>query len=134
IVTGHLLSYLMRVGRVPGVIAVVGLGVVLATVAAWLIHPETFSAFLPSGATWDAVAADLTYTREQFSQSVAPVAYEGPWAMLGLIGVVLVVLLGDTFAFRAHGRGEALVPGAVLFVFVAALGTDRGRVRLTLLL
>ena len=30
---------------------------------------------------------------------------------------------------RPEGRGEALVPGAVLFVFVAALGTDRLRDR-----
>ena len=40
----------------------------------------------------------------------------------------------DTFAFHARARGEALVPGGVLFVFVAALGADQHRVVLTLAL
>ena len=100
VVAGHLLSYLMRLVRVPGVVAVVVLAVVLTVLTAWLAHPETFSAFLPTGATWDALSADLTFVRSQFAESVAPVPYEGGWAMLGLVGVALVVLLGDTFAFQ----------------------------------
>src|SRR5690606_26968072 len=54
--------------------------------------------------------------------------------LLAAIGVGFVVLTADTFAFHARARGEALVPGAVLFVFVAAVGADRHRVTLTLAL
>ena len=78
--------------------------------------------------------ADLGLVRDQFQHAVAPVEYVGGWSLLAAIGTAFVVLLGDTFAFRAHARGEALVPGAVLFVFVAAVGADRHRVALTLAL
>ncbi len=78
--------------------------------------------------------ADLALVRDQFQVAVAPVEYVGGWALLATIGTAFVVLSSDTFAFRAHARGEALVPGAVLFVFVAALGADRHRVALTLAL
>jgi len=43
------------------------------------------------------------------------------------IGMALVVLLADAFAFRSAARAEALVPGTVLFVFIAALASDRLR-------
>ena len=59
---------------------------------------------------------------------MAPVEYVGGWSLLAAIGTAFVVLTADTFAFHARARGEALVPGAVLFVFVAALGADRHRV------
>ena len=36
--------------------------------------------------------------------------------------------LADTFAFRAYGRAEAVVPTGVVFVFTSALGVDRNRV------
>ena len=39
--------------------------------------------------------------------------------------------LSDAFAFGALARAEALVPGGVLFVFIAALGADRLRVELS---
>ena len=78
--------------------------------------------------------ADLSLVRDQFQVAVAPVEYVGGWALLATIGTAFVVLSSDVFAFRAHARGEALVPGAVLFVFVAALGADRHRVALTLAL
>ncbi len=134
VVVGHGASYVMRVTRVPAAAAVVALTVLLGTLIGWLIYPSTYRSILPTRATWDIASADLSVVREEFPDAVAPVPYEAGWALLAVIGVALVVLLGDTFAFRAHGRGEALVPGAVLFVFVAALGKDRNRVALTLLL
>ena len=65
---------------------------------------------------------------------MAPVEYVGGWSLLAAIGTGFAVLTADTFAFHARARGEALVPGAVLFVFVAALGADRHRIGLTLAL
>mgnify|MGYP000665031835 CR=1 FL=1 len=40
---------------------------------------------------------------------------------------------GDTFAFRAMGRVEAIVPTGVLFIFTSALGADRYRVTVSVL-
>jgi transglutaminase-like putative cysteine protease len=134
VVVGHGLSYAMRIVRVPSTVAVIVLTVVLACLVGWIVYPDTFASIFPTSTTWHDASADLSIVREQFAEAVTPVPYEAGWKLLALIGMGLAVLFGDTFAFRAHGRGEALVPAAVLFVFVAALGTDRARVRLTLAL
>ena len=134
VIVGHGLSFLLRRLRVPAVLAVLAIVVALVWTVAWLAYPTTFAAFVPTSETWNTLWADLGLVRDQFQQAVAPVEYVGGWSLLALIGTAFVVLSSDTFAFRAHARGEALVPGAVLFVFVAALGADRHRVALTLVL
>ena len=108
--------------------------IALAWAVAWVVYPETFVAIFPTRETWDIAFADLGLVRDQFQNTVAPVEYVGGWALLAAIGTAFAVLTADTFAFHARARGEALVPGAVLFVFVAALGADRHRVVLTLAL
>ena len=55
--------------------------------------------------------------------------YEVGWATLAGLAMIVVIVMADAFAFRAEARGEALVPGGVLFVFIAALGSDRMRRR-----
>ncbi|MET0323748.1 MAG: DUF3488 and transglutaminase-like domain-containing protein [Ilumatobacteraceae bacterium] len=134
VIVGHGLSFVLRRLRVPAVASVLGVVVALAWTVAWLTYPSTFAAIVPTSQTWNTGWADLALVRGQFQHAVAPVEYIGGWSMLALIGTAFVVLSSDTFAFRAHARGEALVPGAVLFVFVAALGADRHRVALTLAL
>jgi transglutaminase-like putative cysteine protease len=134
IVVGHGLSWLLRQWPVPGAVAVAITALVVGWVILWLNYPETFSAVFPTGETFSIARADLGLVRDQFSTAVAPVAYVGGWSLLAAIGTGLAVLLGDTFAFRARARGEALVPAGVLFVFVAAVGVSRHRVGLTLAL
>jgi transglutaminase-like putative cysteine protease len=134
VVVGHGLSFALRRLRVPALLAVLAIVVALVWTVAWLAYPSTFAAFVPTAETWNLMWADLGLVRDQFQEAVAPVEYVGGWSLLALIGTAFVVLSSDTFAFRAHARGEALVPGAVLFVFVAALGADRHRVALTLAL
>ena len=134
VILGHGLSFVLRHVHVPGVLAVALLVVVLAWTIAWMYYPDTFTAIFPTTDTWNIGWADLGLVRAQFRDAVAPVAYVGGWSLLAAIGTAFVVLASDTFAFRAHARGEALVPGAVLFVFVAALGEDRHRIALTLAL
>jgi transglutaminase-like putative cysteine protease len=131
VVVGHGLSFVMRRAGVPGWIAVTALGVALVWLVAWLHYPDTFGAMFPSSQTWTLTVDDLSLASDQFRDAVAPVAYVGGFATLASIGTVLAVLLGDTFAFRAEARGEALVPAGVLFVFVAAVGSGRDRVALT---
>ena len=134
VVVGHGLSFLLRRLNVPGLFSVALMVAALAWTLGWLYYPGTFNAFLPTFETWNVAWADLGLVRDQFRDAVAPVAYVGGWAMLAGIGTSFAVLAGDTFAFRAHARGEALVPGGVLFVFVAAVGADRLRIELTLAL
>ncbi len=63
--------------------------------------------------------------RDQFQTAVAPVLYGAGWATLAGFALIVVIVMSDSFAFRAEARGEALVPGGVLFVFIAALSSPR---------
>ena len=94
---------------------------------AWIYYPDTFSGVFPLADTWEAVRADFRLVRDDFQSTTPPVDYVAGWAFLAGASVAATVWLADTFAFRAQARGEALVPGAVLFVFVAALGVDERR-------
>ncbi len=97
--------------------------------AVWTIgvmfYATTYSWGLPSGDTWTLFSAELDLVREQFHVAVAPVLDGGGWPVLAAIGLAFAVCLADAFAFGALARAEALVPGGVLFVFIAALGADR---------
>ncbi len=128
VAVGHGSSLAGRLARVPGVVGVLVTVVALVWTVGYLHYPESYSAMLPGPDTWDVAAADLSLVRQQFRDAVAPVAYVGGWALLASVGAAFVVFTGDTLAFRANGRGEALVPGAVLFVFVTALGVDDHRI------
>lgn len=133
-VVGHGLSLGLRRARLPlwASFPVVVAGLV------WLIgamyYRSTYSLMLPTSDTWELFRLELDLVGEQFRTAVAPVAFLGGWDVLASIGVAAVVVLSDTFAFRAFARAESLVPGGVLFVFVAALGSDRSRVALTVAL
>lgn len=133
-IVGHGLSLTLRRLRVPVLLAFP----LLIAVTAWLIgamfYRSTYALGLPTSETWELFRLELELVSEQFRTAVAPVAFLGGWDVLAAIGMGAVVILSDTFAFRAYARAEALVPGGVLFVFVAALGNDRDRVALTVLL
>ena len=49
------------------------------------------------------------------------------------LGLGLVALLSDAFAFRAFGRVEAVVPAGLLFALASSLGVDRLRMQVTAL-
>jgi transglutaminase-like putative cysteine protease len=130
----HLLSFVLRRLHVSGWIAIP----LLALVGAWLIsamyYRDTLSWWMPWSATWDQVALELELVRDQFPTAVPPVLYGAGWAPLSAFALVLIAVMSDSFAFRADARGEALVPGGVLFVFVTALGDGRLEVVSTVLL
>ena len=133
-VVGHGVAFALRRLRLPVWIA---FPITLASLV-WLIgamyYRDTYSLLLPTSETWSLFRLELDVVGDQFRTAVAPVAFLSGWNVLASIGVAAAVLLADTFAFRAFARAEALVPGGVLFVFVAALGTDRGRIISTMAL
>jgi transglutaminase-like putative cysteine protease len=130
-VIGHGLSFVLRRFRVPGLLAVPILAAAMVWLIAFVHYRDSMTMLLPNGDTLELFQLEIERVREEFRTAVAPVIYGGGWDVLAAIGMALAIVLGDTFAFRAFARAEALVPGGVLFVFVAALGSDRDRVALT---
>ncbi len=130
-IVGHGVGFLTRRLRIPGIIAVPILIGALIWLISFVHYRESMTALIPTGDTLDLFQQEIARVREEFRTAVAPVIYGGGWDVLAAIGIALTVVLSDTFAFRAFARAEALVPGGVLFVFVAALGADRSRVALT---
>ncbi|MEP4649434.1 MAG: hypothetical protein ABJ314_04580, partial [Ilumatobacter sp.] len=133
-VVGHGAAFVLRRFGTPVWIA---FPVTLAALV-WLVgamfYRDTFTLLLPTSETWAVFRLELDVVGDNFRTQVAPVEFLYGWNVLSAIGVAAAVLLADTFAFRAFARAEALVPGGVLFVFVAALGTDRSRIASTMAL
>ena len=130
-VVGHGFGFLTRRLRIPGIISVPLLIGVMVWLISFVYYRESMSALIPTGETLELFRQEIERVREEFRTAVAPVIYGGGWDVLAAIGIALTIVLSDTFAFRAFARAEALVPGGVLFVFIAALGADRSRVSLT---
>ncbi len=130
-VVGHGLSFVTRRLRLAGIIAIPLVTIALIWLIAFLHYRDSMTMFIPTGETLDLYQQEIDRVREEFATAVAPVIYAGGWEVLAAIGMVLVIVLSDTFAFRAFARAESLVPGGVLFVFVAALGDGRDRVALS---
>ncbi len=134
VLVGHGGGLLLRRRRIPAWVAVPLLVAVIGWLVALLFYGETFAWGMPTTETWDRFTLEMSNVREQFRLAVAPVVYGGGWDVLAALGTAIAVVLADTFAFRAFARAESLVPGGVLFVFVGALGSERLRIALTVLL
>ena len=134
IVVGHGVSFALRRARVSGWLAVPFVTLVLL----WLLlvqhYRETMTWLIPRGLTWDQLDLEIGLVRDQFRTAIAPVLYGAGWAPLAGLALVIAIVMADAFAFRAEARGEALVPGGVLFIFIAALAAERLRVFSTVLL
>ncbi len=124
----HLVAALLRAARSPLWVALPVMVLGLVWLLGLVYYRDTLSMLLPTGRTIDLMRLDLRLVLDQFSSAVAPVPSAGSFAVMSAGAIGLTVVLSDTFAFRAFGRVEAVVPSGVLFVFTAALGTDRHRI------
>lgn len=131
VAVGHGGSFVLRRLRVSGWLAIPA----LLVLSVWLLlarqYWNSFRWLLPTGETWRQVRVQIELVQSQFQTAVAPVIYDIGWALMAGLAMVMIVALSDAFAFRAEARGEALVPGMVLFIFVAALGSPRLRIPIT---
>jgi transglutaminase-like putative cysteine protease len=134
VIIGHGLSLLLRRARLTGWLAIPFTTLVMLWVLVIQQYAATMTRLLPRQATWDQIELELDLVRDQFQTAVAPVLYGAGWATLAGFAMIVVIAMSDSFAFRAEARGEALVPGGVLFVFIAALSSTRLRVVSTMLL
>ena len=133
-VVGHGLSFLLRRARLTGWLAIPFTTLVMLWVLVAQQYGATMARLVPRQATWDQAQLEIELVRDQFQTAVAPVLYGAGWATLAGFALIIVIVMSDSFAFRAEARGEALVPGGVLFVFIAALSSARLRVLSTVLL
>lgn len=133
-VVGHGAGFALRRLAVPAWAAIPATIALMAWIIGFVHYRDSYTLLLPTSDTFELFQTELRLVRQQFRSAVAPVLFGNGWDVIAAIGMGLVVVLSDAFAFRALARAESLVPGGVLFVFIAALGTDRLRVGLTVAL
>lgn len=124
----HVVAFVLRVVRAPLWVALPVLMLVVFVLLGLVYYRDTLNLLFPSGRTIELMRIDLRLVLDQFSSAVAPVPSEGSFATATAATVAVCAVLADTFAFRAYGRVEAIVPTGVLFIFTSALGTDNHRV------
>lgn len=134
VVVGHGTSFALRRAGVSGWLAIPGVALLLMWTLLVLHYRDTLTFLLPTATTWDQLDLEIGLVREQFPTAIAPVIYGAGWAPVAGFALVVAIVMSDSFAFRAEARGEALVPGGVLFVFIAAIAAERFRVGATALL
>ena len=104
-------------------------GLVALAVLIGLIYFRDSTRFgLPTGDTVEQFRISMRLVWRQFPTAVSPVPSEGSFAIAATTALALCAWLADSFAFRAFGRAEAVVPAGVVFIFTSALGVDRNRV------
>jgi transglutaminase-like putative cysteine protease len=124
----HAVMCTLRMLRTPAWLALpVGLAA-LAVLMGLIYFRDTTRLGFPTGDTIDQFRVSVRLVWQQFPRAVSPVPSEGSFAVAAATGLGLCAWLADSFAFRAFGRAEAVVPAGVLFVFTSALGVDRNRI------
>ncbi len=128
VIVGHGSSFALRRAGVSGWLAVPATTALLVWTLILQHYRSTTTLLIPRGRTWETIDRDIALVRDQFRTAVAPVLYDQVgWAVLAGFALVVTIAMSDAFAFRAEARGEALVPGGVLFVFISALSSARLR-------
>ena len=124
----HAVMCLLRILKVTAWLAL-PTGLVALAVLIGLIYFRDSTRFgLPTGDTVEQFRISMRLVWRQFPTAVSPVPSEGSFAIAATTALALCAWLADSFAFRAFGRAEAVVPAGVVFIFTSALGVDRNRV------
>lgn len=129
----HAVAALLRLVRVPLLAFLPILLFAMLELLAIVYHGSSLGYGLPTSATLDLLRADLRGVIDQFPTAVAPVPSSGSWAVACAALLATCAAMADTFAFRALARAETVGPAAVVFIFTAALGTERNRVTVSVL-
>ncbi|MEA3185025.1 MAG: hypothetical protein QOJ74_1502 [Ilumatobacteraceae bacterium] len=124
----HATMCTLRLLKAPAWLAM-PIGLIAVAVLVGLIYFRDSTRFgIPTGDTIDQFRVSMRLVWKQFPHAVSPVPSEGSFAIAATTALALCAWLADSFAFRAFGRAEAVVPTGVVFVFTSALGVDRNRV------
>ncbi len=107
--------------------------VVMVLQITWTHYRPTLETGLPTGATRDAIDADLTAAWNLFSDVKAPTEPVLGFVVMATIAIWVVAYLADWAAFRLWSPLESALPGFAIFVFVAFFGDDGDRIALSAL-
>jgi transglutaminase-like putative cysteine protease len=129
----HGFSFFARTPRLPGILVVVVESLAIYVFTAWLRLRETLWFGLPLGRTWTEFTSQLSRAVELVGDVKPPIDFDSGFGLAACLAIGAVAVLADAFAFRAAGRGETLVPSAIVFVVVAVVGHDRHRVLVTII-
>ncbi|HEX3089718.1 MAG TPA: transglutaminaseTgpA domain-containing protein [Ilumatobacteraceae bacterium] len=124
----HAVMCLFRVLGVNAWLALPAGLVALAILIGLIYFRDSTTLGIPTGETVDQFRISLRLVWQQFPRAVSPVPSEGSFAIVATTALALAAWLADSFAFRAYGRAEAVVPTGVIFIFTSALGINRNRV------
>ncbi len=81
------------------------------------VYPGTHWLGLPTRSTVSLARATLAEAWTQVGVVVPPVSESGGFGLAAALALGSQSVASDAFAFRAHGRVEALVPSGVVFVW-----------------
>ncbi len=124
----HAVMCVLRLFKVSAWLAL-PIGLLALAVLLGLIYFRDSTRFgLPTRDTIEQFRISIRLVWRQFPRAVAPVPSEGSFAIAATTALALCAWLADSFAFRAFGRAEAVVPAGVVFIFTSALGVNRNRV------
>ncbi len=124
----HVVAALLRYLRAPIFVALPILLFAILELLTIVYYRDSAAQFLPGSRTFELMRIDLRLVISQFPTAVAPVPSVGNWSVAAAAALAAAAAMSDTFALRAMGRTESIVPTAVVFIFTSALGTDRHRV------
>lgn len=130
-VASHVVALFARRRGMPGYLATIVQILGVCLVIAWLRLRDTLWFGLPLGRTWNATTSQLSAAADLVGDIKPPISFDSGFGLAACLAIGAVALLSDAFAFRAAGRGEALVPSAIVFTVVTVVGEDRDRVALT---
>lgn len=119
----HGIAAICRIARAPSYVALpITLLAGLSVIAHRMYSSSVALGFVPTSSTVRLATEDVRLTWQEFASSIAPVPPKGGFLLAAALAIALVSLASDSFALRAFGRVEAVVPSAVVFTFVSVLG------------
>ncbi|HEX4979985.1 MAG TPA: DUF3488 and transglutaminase-like domain-containing protein [Acidimicrobiales bacterium] len=127
-VVAHAVAWRCRETEVATGLAALATVGAAALSAAWTVLGHTTAYGLPLPHTLRVAVDELRGAREAFEVVQAPTDAAPGFVLALVLAVGVAAFMADWAAFRLNTAIEALVPAFTLFVFTAALGTDRHRV------
>ena len=124
----HAIMCLLRALNVKAWLALPAGLAALAILLGLIYFRSSTTLGIPTSETIEQFRISMRLVWRQFPHAVSPVPSEGSFAIAATTALALCAWLADSFAFRAFGRAEAVVPAGVIFIFTSALGVNRNRV------
>lgn len=124
----HLIAALLRLLKTPLWAALPVMMLTALELLAIAYYPGSLGGPFATRHTLELLGDDLAFVLDQFATAVAPVPSGESFAPVTAAALGLCAVIADTFAFRALGRVESVIPTGALFIFTAALDDHQHRI------